>query len=55
MFILNLVCCIFTAYFLGAVIFETYIDLSGEEYPNKSVYARKFLSKFWANFVYRLP
>lgn len=55
MFVVNLFCYIFTAYFLGAVGFETYNDLKDGEYANRTVYAKKFVRKFCSNFVYKLP
>ena len=55
MFVINLFCYIFTAYFLAAVAHETYNDLKGGEYASRKVYAKKFAQKFWSNFVYKLP
>ena len=55
MFVVNLFCYIFTAYFLGAVGFETYNDLKDGEYATRLIYAKKFAQKFWSNFVYKLP
>lgn len=53
--VINLFCYIFTAYFLGAVGIETYNDLKDGEYANRMVYLKKFVRKFWSNFVYKLP
>lgn len=55
MFLINLICYIFTAYFVAAVGHETYNDLKGEPTTTRWAYARKFLQKFWSNFVYKLP
>ena len=55
MFLINLFCYIFTAYFLCAVGFETYNDLKEGEYATRKVYVFKFARKFWANFIYKLP
>lgn len=55
MFVVNLFCYIFTAYFLAAVAHETYNDLKEGEYADWKVYAKKFARKFWSNFIYKLP
>lgn len=55
MFVINLFCYIFTAYFLAAVAHETYNDLKEGEYATRLIYAKKFARKFWSNFVYKLP
>lgn len=55
MFVINLFCYIFTAYFLGAIAFETHNDLKEGEFSSRLIYAKKFAKKFWYNFVYKLP
>lgn len=53
--ILCVLCVLFTAYFFGTVIFETYVDVGGIGAGSRWGYAKKFASKFWDNFIYRLP
>lgn len=55
MILLQLICYLFTAYFLGAIAYETYLDLKPMGYSDRWVYAKKFAAKFSQNFIYRLP
>lgn len=55
LFSLVLFSCIFTAYFVGCVAFETYADMKDEPRGNNLKFALKVVRKFWSNFTYHLP
>lgn len=55
MILIELFCILFTIYFFGAVAFETYVDVGGIGANTRWGYVKKFASKFWGNFIYRLP